>query len=74
MTTTQRTEAQIAASRENGAKGHGPVTREGKEQSAQNALKHGMTALRVTIPGEDPADLARLPDRAFRAIKTSRAR
>jgi hypothetical protein len=51
---------QIAASRANGAKSRGPVTAEGKRRSAQNSLKHGLTARRLMIPGEDAAEFDEL--------------
>src|SRR4051812_4154260 len=47
-----RTPAQAEASRRNGARGHGPVTTEGKEKSKWNALRHGAYARRVA-PRED---------------------
>ena len=49
-----RTEAQINASRLNGAKSRGPVTDAGKLASSQNALKHGMLASRVLLKDECP--------------------
>ena len=46
--------ARAEASRRNGAKSRGPKTPAGKARSAQNALKHGMRALRyVVLPDED---------------------
>ncbi len=46
-------EAQIAANRANAERSTGPRTEEGKEKSAQNALKHGLCAERVVIDEED---------------------
>jgi len=48
--------AQIAANRANALKSTGPRSAEGKSASRFNALKHGMDAASIVIPGEDPAD------------------
>ncbi len=49
-----RSQAQIEASRANGAKGRGPTTDEGKAASCRNALKHGLRAAApVLAPDED---------------------
>lgn len=47
-----RTEAQIEASRRNGALSHGPVTEEGKAISSKNGLKDGLASNTVIIAGE----------------------
>ena len=50
----QRTQAQIEASRSNGARGRGPATPEGKAASCQNAAKHGLRAQGFALlPDED---------------------
>ena len=48
------TAAQIAANRLNAQKSTGPRTPEGKSAARFNALKHGMDAATIVIPGEDP--------------------
>jgi hypothetical protein len=50
------TPAQIAANQANAQKSTGPRSVEGKSASRFNALKHGIDAASLVIPGEDPAD------------------
>jgi hypothetical protein len=50
------TSAQAAANLANAQASTGPTTAAGKERSSHNALKHGLTASTVLIPGEDPAE------------------
>src|SRR5690242_1783914 len=50
-----RTEAQRRQSRINGAKSRGPVD---TSRTRHNALKHGLCAKLVVLPGEDPAAFA----------------
>jgi hypothetical protein len=53
--------ARTEASRRNGARSRGPTTSEGKARSAQNALKHGMRALKyVVLPDESAAEFQAL--------------
>jgi hypothetical protein len=49
--------ARAEASRRNGAKSCGPRSAEGKARAAQNAIKHGMRALKyVVLPDESAAE------------------
>ncbi len=57
-----RSQAQIEASRRNGAKSRGPITPEGKAISSRNALRHGNTAQSVLLTSEDHAAFNQLAD------------
>jgi hypothetical protein len=54
LTNAERT----AINNENAKKSTGPRTAAGKKKSSFNALKHGLTARSVLLPGEDAAALA----------------
>ena len=60
-----RTQAQIEASRRNGAKSNGPVTDEGKAISARNAQRHQIFAQITTISGEARADYVQLSSELY---------
>jgi hypothetical protein len=47
---------QIQANRANARRSTGPRTAEGKARSSQNALKHGLRAAPILLPGESAAD------------------
>src|SRR3954451_18752567 len=51
------TAKQIAANRRNAQKSTGPKTEEGKAKSRLNALQHGLGAIHVPLPHEDPNEL-----------------
>ena len=56
-----RTPAQQAASRANGARSRGPTTEAGKACSARNGTKHGLRGGPFTLlPGEDQDEFAAL--------------
>jgi len=59
-----------AINRENSKHSTGPVTPEGKARSSQNALKHGMTAKAIVLPGEDPGAYQRHVDSFMDQFKT----
>jgi hypothetical protein len=46
---------QVTANQRNALLSTGPKTDAGKEKSRQNALKHGLCAMVLDVPGEDPA-------------------
>ena len=50
------TPAQLLANRANAQKSTGPRSVEGKAASRFNALKHGLDARSIVLPGEDPAE------------------
>ena len=50
--------AQFQANRRNAQKSRGPTSAGGKGRSRYNALKHGMTAKTVLLPGDDPQEFA----------------
>jgi len=50
------TKAQITANRNNAQESTGPKTTEGKATVSQNAVKHGLTAKKTLIPGEEHLD------------------
>jgi hypothetical protein len=52
----------IEASRANGARSQGPVTAEGKQRSARNAVRHGLLANTVVLADEDPHEFRALVD------------
>ena len=51
---------QIAANRRNAAGSTGPKSAAGKQVARMNALKHGLQAEHVVIPGEDPEEFEAL--------------
>ena len=56
------TPAQLTANRANAQHSTGPRSVEGKSASRFNALKHGVDAASIALPGEDPAAYQALAD------------
>ena len=56
------TPAQITANRANALRSTGPRSAEGKSVSCFNALKHGVDAASIALPGEDPDDYQAMAD------------
>ncbi len=54
MSTTSTTTDRAEINRRNAQKSTGPRTVEGKNRSRFNALKHGLDAKTLVLPGEDP--------------------
>ena len=54
------TQKQLEANRRNARKSSGPKTQPGKSLSKLNALKHGLRAEQVLVPGEDEREFADL--------------
>lgn len=61
-------EKQIAANRLNAQKSTGPRTTRGKAKSSANALKHGLTAERAVVRGEDPEEYREFVQGMFAAL------
>jgi hypothetical protein len=55
--------------RMNAQQSTGPTSVEGKAVTRFNAMKHGLDAASLVIPGEDPAEFARLAEDLHRELK-----
>ncbi len=54
---------QVAANRRNAAKSTGPRTKRGKEVVSKNAMRHGLTAQHLLVPGESEDEFEALIQR-----------
>src|SRR5262245_27999530 len=61
-------ERQIAANRGNAQRSTGPRSAFGKQQSSQNAVKHGLTAKHLVLSWEDLAEFDQLRGEVFGAL------
>jgi hypothetical protein len=68
MNATVRSALQAATSALNGAKSHGPKTREGKATSSLNSVRFGFSAAHLLLPGEDAAAYEAFLDSWFAAL------
>src|SRR5580704_10209720 len=67
------TAAQSAANAANAQHSTGPVTDAGKAASSKNALKHGLTAATILLPGEDEAAYRTLCEETFKHWRPAHA-
>lgn len=58
--TSNLSEARLSANRANAKLSTGPTSQAGRANSSQNSFKHGLYSRQLTIPGENPAELAAL--------------
>src|SRR4051812_48956136 len=65
--------AKVAANRANAQKSTGPRTDAGKAASRVNAVKHGLRAEIVVLPGEDPREFADFVDATVRELRPNGA-
>jgi hypothetical protein len=63
------TEKQNAANKRNAQNSTGPTTEAGRSRSSRNALKHGLTAEKVTIDGEDPKQFEAFRDDVLESLR-----
>ena len=56
-------------SRENGRLSQGPITDDGKKISRMNALKHGLTAVTLILPDENPDQIQEQADDLYDALQ-----
>lgn len=59
---------QITANRQNALRSTGPRSLDGKRRSAQNSLKHGLTATHMMLPGENPEEFNELKRAMFSSL------
>lgn len=62
------TEKQIEANRANAMKSTGPTSSEGKARSSRNAVKHGLTAAAIVLPGENKLEYEELRNETYAAL------
>ena len=63
--------AQVTANLANAQHSSGPRTDIGKASSSQNALKHGLTAKSILLPGEDEAAYRKMCEAMFEAFEAT---
>ena len=63
------TKRQISANRQNATKSTGPRTKAGKKRASRNPLKHGLCALDLLTPDENPDDYEAFHNDALASLK-----